>query len=178
MKHYQIIIIGAGAAGIGFGAALKRYDINDFLILEQGTVGDSFLKWPRTTQFITPSFTTNGFGFPDINAVVPNTSPAFSFNKEHLSGPEYAHYLSLVAKNDNLSIQTNTQVLTIQRHPKGYHLNTSQGDFSCRYLIMATGEFQLPNTQGIKGAKLGMHYGQVDSFNVKSEDPFIIIGGK
>lgn len=85
MKHYQIIIIGAGAAGIGFGAALKRYDINDFLILEQGTVGDSFLKWPRTTQFITPSFTTNGFGFPDINAVVPNTSPAFSFNKEHLN---------------------------------------------------------------------------------------------
>lgn len=177
MKHYQIIIIGAGAAGIGFGAALKRYDINDFLILEQGTVGDSFLKWPRTTQFITPSFTTNGFGFPDINAVVPNTSPAFSFNKEHLSGPEYAHYLSLVAKNDNLPIQTNTQVLTIQRHPKGYQVKTSQGDFSCRYLIMATGEFQLPNNQGIKGAELGMHYGQVDSFNVKSEDPFIIIGG-
>ncbi len=112
-----------------------------------------------------------------MNAVVPNTSPAFSFNKEHLSGPEYAHYLSLVAKNDNLPIQTNTQVLTIQRHPKGYHLNTSQGDFSCRYLIMATGEFQLPNNQGIKGAELGMHYGQVDSFNVKSEDPFIIIGG-
>ncbi|AIQ00875.1 hypothetical protein FE90_0101 [Streptococcus pyogenes] len=24
MKHYQIIIIGAGAAGIGFGAALTK----------------------------------------------------------------------------------------------------------------------------------------------------------
>ena len=90
MKDYKIIIVGAGAAGIGFGAALQQLGIEDYLILEKGNIGDSFLKWPRTTRFITPSFTTNGFGFPDINAIVPDTSPAFSFQKEHLSGREYA----------------------------------------------------------------------------------------
>lgn len=30
MKHYQIIIIGAGAAGIGFGAALKDTTLTIF----------------------------------------------------------------------------------------------------------------------------------------------------
>ena len=36
MKHYDIIIIGAGAAGIGFGAALKNFGIESFVILERG----------------------------------------------------------------------------------------------------------------------------------------------
>lgn len=105
MKHYQTIIIGAGAAGIGFGSAMQRLGLTNFLIIEKGHIGESFLRWPRTTQFITPSFTTNGFGFPDLNAVIPDTSPAFSFEKEHLSGVEYARYLQLVAAHYNLPIQ-------------------------------------------------------------------------
>ncbi|MGT2769254.1 NAD(P)/FAD-dependent oxidoreductase [Streptococcus ictaluri] len=173
----ELIIIGAGAAGIGFACALKRLKQDDFLVLEKGEIGDSFLKWPKTTRFITPSFTTNGFGFPDINAVVPNTSPAFTFEKEHLSGPEYAHYLSLLAKTYELPIKTQTSVTAIHRSKDIYELDTSDGKVSCDYLIMACGEFQLPNTQGIKGAELGMHYGQVDSFHVQSENPFIVIGG-
>lgn len=177
MKHYKIIFIGAGAAGIGFGAALKRFELEDFLIIEKGEIGDSFLKWPKTTHFITPSFTSNGFGFPDINAVVPNTSPAFTFEKEHLSGAEYAHYLALIAKNYQLPIQKNTTVTRIEKNSDTYLIHTSQGEFSCDYLIMATGEFQHPNTGGIEGAELGMHYGQIDSFGVQSQDPFIVIGG-
>lgn len=59
MKHYQTIIIGAGAAGIGFGSAMQRLGLTNFLIIEKGHIGESFLRWPRTTQFITPSFTTN-----------------------------------------------------------------------------------------------------------------------
>lgn len=85
MEQVEIVIIGAGAAGIGFGTALHLLGMDNFVILERGEVGESFLNWPEETRFITPSFTTNGFGFPDLNAVVPNTSPAFTFGKEHLS---------------------------------------------------------------------------------------------
>ncbi|MGT2887609.1 NAD(P)-binding domain-containing protein [Streptococcus didelphis] len=177
MKDYKLIVIGAGAAGIGFGAALKELAIDDFLILEKGYIGDSFLKWPKTTQFITPSFTTNGFGFPDINAVVPDSSPAFTFEKEHISGREYAQYLQSVAAHYQLPIQLDSQVESIHKSQGKFILHTNKGDFSCDYLIMATGEFQLPNRANIQGAELAMHYGEADSFNVKSDDPFIIIGG-
>lgn len=177
MKHYQTIIIGAGAAGIGFGSAMQRLGLTNFLIIEKGHIGESFLRWPRTTQFITPSFTTNGFGFPDLNAVIPDTSPAFSFEKEHLSGVEYARYLQLVAAHYNLPIQNETSVLSIDKRDSLFVIKTSKGDFSADYLIMATGEFQNPNTIDIKGADLGMHYGQVDNFHIKSDNPFIIIGG-
>nr|MCW1092401.1 NAD(P)-binding domain-containing protein [Streptococcus anginosus] len=49
MKHYQTIIIGAGAAGIGFGSAMQRLGLTNFLIIEKGHIGESFLRWPRTT---------------------------------------------------------------------------------------------------------------------------------
>ncbi|MHC5879391.1 NAD(P)-binding domain-containing protein, partial [Streptococcus pyogenes] len=87
-------------------------------------------------------------------------SPAFTFEKEHLSGAEYAHYLALIAKNYQLPIQKNTTVTRIEKNSDTYLIHTSQGEFSCDYLIMATGEFQHPNTGGIEGAELGMHYGQ------------------
>lgn len=177
MKNYKIIIIGAGAAGIGFAACLERLGIKDYLVLEKGIIGDSFQKWPKTTQFITPSFTSNGFGFLDMNAVVPDTSPAFSFEKEHLSGKEYAHYLRLVAKTYGISLQENCQVTKINKSNDSYQIETSQGRYQAKYLILATGEFQNPNNKGIQGAELAMHYGQVDHFHVTSDKPFIIIGG-
>lgn len=177
MKEYNIIIIGAGAAGIGFGAALKTVGIEDFLILEKGEIGDSFLKWPKTTQFITPSFTSNGFGFPDLNAVIPDTSPAFTFEKEHVTGQEYAEYLHLAASHYKLPIKTKTKVNNITKVDGKFFIKTQTDTVRANYLIMATGEFQNPNKSHISGAELGMHYGEVEHFHVTSQDPFIIIGG-
>ncbi|MGT2933344.1 NAD(P)/FAD-dependent oxidoreductase [Streptococcus catagoni] len=177
MKHYKLMIIGAGASGIGFGVALKRLKIDDFLIVEKGFIGDSFLKWPKTTHFITPSFTSNGFGFPDLNAIAPDTSPAFSFEKEHLSGKEYAEYLQMVAAHYQLPISLNTKVSQIQKENGRFIITSDRESYSSDYLIMACGEFQLPNKSNIEGAELAMHYGEIESFHVKSEDPFIVIGG-
>ncbi len=177
MENYKIIIIGAGAAGIGFGACLKKCGIDDFVILEKGVIGDSFLKWPKTTQFITPSFTSNGFGFPDLNAVIADTSPAFSFKKEHLNGMEYAQYLQLVASHYDLPIKLKTLVTSIAKENNHFRVECDQEIYNATYLIIASGEFQNPNQAGIKGAELGIHYGNVEHFHVKSDDPFIIIGG-
>ncbi|MDU3980390.1 MAG: NAD(P)-binding domain-containing protein, partial [Staphylococcus epidermidis] len=81
MSHHRVIIIGAGAAGVGMAITL------------QGSIGHSFKHWPLSTKTITPSFTTNDFGMPDMNAIAKDTSPAFTFNEEHLSGKRYAEYL-------------------------------------------------------------------------------------
>ena len=55
--------------------ALIEMGLDDILILDKGQVGESFKNWPLSTRFITPSFTTNGFGTPDINAITPHSSP-------------------------------------------------------------------------------------------------------
>lgn len=74
MQHHKVAIIGAGAAGIGMAITLKDFGITDVIILEKGTVGHSFKHWPKSTRTITPSFTSNGFGMPDMNAISMDTS--------------------------------------------------------------------------------------------------------
>ena len=60
-QHHSIIIVGAGAAGIGMAITLQDFNLSDVLILEKNSIGHSFKQWPKSTRTITPSFTTNGF---------------------------------------------------------------------------------------------------------------------
>ena len=93
----QMTIIGGGAAGVGIGIMLEQLGCSQFQILEQEEIGASFRRWPKETRFITPSFTSNGFGMPDLNAVSMETSPAYTLGAEHLSGSQFADYLKLLA---------------------------------------------------------------------------------
>ena len=71
---YDVVIVGAGAAGIGVAAALKQCGAWSVLVVDRHDVGASFERWPKHTRFITPSFHSGAFGAPDLNAVDPSTS--------------------------------------------------------------------------------------------------------
>src|SRR5437660_10363024 len=90
-------IVGAGAAGIGTAIILQELGIERFAVLERHDVGASFARWPKEMRFITPSFTSNAFGLLDLNAVALNTSPAYTIQREHPTGAEYAEYLQVLA---------------------------------------------------------------------------------
>jgi len=75
-RSFDIVIAGAGAAGLGMGGTLRHLGIEEFVILDRAAVGASFLRWPRQMRFITPSFNSNEFGTLDLNAVCLDTSPA------------------------------------------------------------------------------------------------------
>jgi len=75
-QTYEVVIIGAGAAGIGIAIALiaggmKR---SNLLILERHSVAYSFESWSPHTRFISPSFHSNPFGPIDLNSVDPFSS--------------------------------------------------------------------------------------------------------
>ena len=78
-----VIIIGAGAAGVGCGSMLQNVfglDPSRVLLLERGeAIGTSFRQWPEEMRFISPSFNqqgwTNSF---DLNSVSHGTSRAYS----------------------------------------------------------------------------------------------------
>ena len=46
MSHHRVIIIGAGAAGVGMAITLQEFCIKDVLIVEKGSIGNSFKHWP------------------------------------------------------------------------------------------------------------------------------------
>ncbi|MCO7127865.1 NAD(P)-binding domain-containing protein [Sporolactobacillus shoreicorticis] len=65
----NIVIVGAGAAGIGLGVLLQKAGIKHFSILEKDKIGSSFRQWPKEMRMDTPSFPRQGFGALDLNAL-------------------------------------------------------------------------------------------------------------
>ncbi|MGK7904148.1 MAG: NAD(P)/FAD-dependent oxidoreductase [Hormoscilla sp.] len=177
-RFYDVAIVGAGAAGIGCGVVLKELGLENFTILERHQVGASFSSWPEEMNFITPSFPSHGFGLLDLNAVTLNTSPAIAFQREHISGKQYALYLQTIAEYFELPIQTEVDVNAVEPLPQGgFTLQTSSGDLSAQFVIWAAGEYQYPHLNPFPGAEHCIHNSQIRSWADLEGDEFIIIGG-
>jgi len=188
----DVVVVGAGAAGVGVGAALARLDV-DAVLLDREGIGASFERWPAEMRFITPSFPSNGFGIPDLNAIAPRTSPAVGLDRQQLSGREYAEYLRAVADAHELSVETGVEVTAIRRateatadrsdgvavdggtttdggeaaNPEtdaGFVLETDGEPVYGRFVVWAGGQFGSPRTDVFPGSERCRHNGTVDSW--------------
>ena len=172
-EKYDCIIVGAGPSGVGTGVVLQELGVKNYLILEKGKVGETFLKWTKETRFISPSFTANMFFIPDLNAVTPLSSPAFSFNKEHLSGVEYAKYLQIISQHHGLNIQEDTDILQIQQVEGNWILIDSKGKkYFTKHLIWAGGEWNYPK----KVFENTLHTNTIKSYRNLKDSEYSVIG--
>ena len=180
MKKTSVVIVGGGPAGLGCAVLLKQMGIkpSDMLIYEAKTVGSSFEAWPKEMRMITPSFPSNGYHQTDLNAITPDTSPAFSAGKEHPSGSEYAQYLRSVVKHYELDIQENVKITQVEPHSEDSFLLTTGGGeiIHTQYLIWAGGEFSAPKLNVLKGEEHCLHNSQVDSWDSCQADHYAVIG--
>lgn len=166
---FDVIVVGAGCAGVGTATMLTRtfgLDNSKVLLVEQGEkVGDSFRKWPEEMRFISPSFNQQGWTASfDLNAVHYETSPAFSLRTEHPSGTDYARYLESIAETGGLQVWLNTKVTSIRDvgkkdddHPGPFKVVVRQEEdgvaksvwLTSRYIVWAAGEFQYPREKEV-----------------------------
>jgi len=175
----------------------------DVRIIERDEIGASFRQWPDEMRFITPSFPSNSFGLTDLNAVTPDTSPAFTLDREHPTGDEYADYLEGVVDFYELSVETGLTVTDIRPQADaspdlppaavdggtvetpsgdaGFTVETSEGLLESEYVVCAAGQFGSPRTDRIAGSEHCLHTSAVDSWREHAEssaaDEFLVIGG-
>ena len=176
MVIVNVVIIGGGPAGIGIASLLNQTDL-DYIVLEKNEIGSSFLKWSKNMEMITPFFPSNALGQIDLNSICESTSPAFSFNKEHLSGDEYSKYLEAVNDYFQINVQTNTEVKKVHQKNGHWLLETNKQKFYCKYLIWAAGEFQNPQIKNIIGAKHCVHSSLIKDPELLEGTDFAVIGG-
>jgi putative flavoprotein involved in K+ transport len=181
MKQQEVIIVGAGPAGIGCAVALKACGI-EVRVLDGAGVGAAFAAWPRQMRMITPSFHSNAFGAVDLNAVTPETSPADFLRTQHPDGPEYARYLTALAHHYELDVDAPARVERVRPLPGqgGFELETTGGPRRARFVIWAAGEFATPDDGGIAGAaEFCRHNSRVADWDeVAAEGShFAVVGG-
>ena len=177
MRTYDAIVVGAGAAGVGVGAALKCVGLERFALLDREGVGASFGRWARETRFISPSFTTNGFGMPDLNAVTPDSSPAFRIRRSHMSGSDYVSYLCSVVATYALPVEVGVEVQHLEPCGDGLVVRTNLGPMRAPFVIWAAGEQAHPYRPDFAGAALCTHTASLRAYaEVPTRSP-IVVGG-
>ncbi len=175
--NLDVLIVGAGAAGVGMGVALRHAGVERMLLVDRFGVGASFERWPREMRFITPSFATNSIGMLDINSIAVGSSPAYILQTEHPSGQQYAAYLQGVAQFFQLPVRKGVDVQSVASEDGGLVVTTSQGVMCAQHVVWAAGEFQYPELQPFPGAEHCRHNATIPSWSSVEGDRVAVIGG-
>ncbi|MFJ2544019.1 NAD(P)/FAD-dependent oxidoreductase [Microbacterium sp. NPDC087589] len=175
-KILDALVVGAGPAGIGTALALAAVENLTFGVLERGQIGQTFIDWPTAQTFLTPSFTGNGFGATDLNAVHPETSPAFSLGVDYPTGQQYAKYLRGVVKHFRVPVLDRTEVTAVTRKAEGFEIACPRGPVLARSLVWAGGEFHQPLDPRLSGSGLSDRAAAAAAWEPR-EDRSVVIGG-
>ena len=163
--HYDVLIVGAGAAGIGLANALVHggIDPSRLLIVEQGpSVGTSFRDWHKSTTFVSPSWPSYPFGPQDLNAIVPDTSLHAA---QHPTGKQYAAYLEKLVPA-GVTVRFNYRVSSIERGRR-FVVQCEDEDvpLCASHVVWCGGEWSSPRLSPKDGSfaeGCTVHYKEVD----------------
>lgn len=173
----DVLIIGAGPAGIGMAATLRMLDIPRVEVVDHHGIGASFRRWPAGMRLLTPSFPSNGFGSPDLNAITPDTSPALMAG-EHPTGKQYADYLEAVARMRGITVESGVQVTDVRADDRRLlRVSTTLGDRWARTVVWAAGEYGYPRGAPFPGAELAVHTSRIRRWTDVDGRRVVVIGG-
>jgi putative flavoprotein involved in K+ transport len=102
--YTEVIIIGAGQSGLSTSYLLKKQNI-PHVVFERGQIGNSWHQ--RWDSFVMNS--PNQFNLLPGQSVSPETAERF------ISGKNFANGLEAYAKDNDLPVRTNTQVISITK---------------------------------------------------------------
>ncbi len=173
----DVVIVGAGPAGLGTALALRDAGVGDLLLLDRAGIGASFERWPRETRFITPSFAAAAFGCPDLNAIGNGTEPAAFLETGHPHGIGYARYLREIARRENLDVVAPVEVLGLEGHAGNFVLRTNGDPIRAGIVVWATGEFQSGRRGHFPGQAQALSFAEIPSFAELAGDDFLVLGG-
>jgi len=131
--NVPILILGAGPAGLSLGRELSERGL-EYLILEKASeVGNTFYKMTDSTEY-----------GPWLNNTLPGSPVPLTQMFSRTTRSEYARYLSNYRHKHELSVETNTTVLSACRTEDGFEVETDKGLYRCQALVNATGYFSNP----------------------------------
>ncbi len=130
---YDILIIGAGQAGLTMGYFLKKTKFSFLIVDKANEIGESWkTRYDSLTLFTPRSYSS-----------LPGLTLAGEENL-YPSKDEISAYLSSYGNTFSLPIQLNTVVTNLEKQNDTFIVKTNQGEYLSKNVIVATGPFQEP----------------------------------
>ncbi len=142
----NVVVVGAGAAGLSAAAALKQTGIDATVLEQDARIGGT---WSRRYDRLR-LHTVRGFsGLAHFR--IPRRYPAY------LSRDQFVSYLREYADHFGLNVVTRCEVEKISRDPRTnkWKIVTGAGDtWSCNAVVIASGQYRIPIQPEWPGAEI------------------------
>jgi putative flavoprotein involved in K+ transport len=124
----DVVVIGAGAAGLGAAATLGRRGLQATILERADAVGASWRSRYEGLRLNTVRWMS---GLPGMR--IPRTAGRWP------TRDEFVRYLERYAARHGLDVRTSVEVERIDRAGDGYLVRTSGGDLRAAFVVVATG---------------------------------------
>ena len=133
-EHVDVLVIGAGQAGLAVGWHLREQGITSFLLLDAGPeIGHVWCsRWDSLRLFTPAEY--------DALPGMPFPAPAGTYPTKD----DVADYLRGYATAFELPVRLNTRITRLTKTGDTFHANTSTGPITAGQVVIATGPFQTP----------------------------------
>ena len=162
---FDAVVVGAGPVGLACALELKRRGLT-VCVVEKGALTNSLVGYPNQMEFFsTPELLEIG-GFPmPTNHYKPLREDALDYYRR-------------VAQTENLPLRLYERVEGLEGEENNYQVVTSKGRIHTRYVVIATGFFDIPVKMNVPGEDLPTvsHYYKEPYTHV--DQPVIVVGGK
>jgi cation diffusion facilitator CzcD-associated flavoprotein CzcO len=145
-EHHEVVIVGAGICGVGAAIRLRQAGVDDVVVVEKAdTYGGT---WRANT-------------YPGCACDVPSRLYSYSFapnpewSRVFAEQGEILDYVDRVARDHGLAEVTRfgTEVLGARwdEDDATWHIETSTGELTARFVVSAAGPWNEPNIPDIPG---------------------------
>ncbi len=141
MEKFDVVIIGGGPIGLACGIECQQAGLS-YVIIEKGCLVNSLYNYPTTMTFFS---TSERLEIGNVPFVSISAKPTRS---------EALEYYRRVSQNKTLNVRLFEEVQTVEKESDTYKATTGKSEYNAKYLILATGFYDIPNTLGIEGENL------------------------
>jgi len=149
-NHYQVVVVGAGPAGLAMAYLLDQHNINYLLVEQSAQVGGLYATLHSDLELLSP---------PRFNSL-PGVKCVSAYARMSVAG--YHDYLKNYAKKFALTVRLDTRIKKIEYKNNLHELHTAAGDMlRCDSLVIATGmtSFPKPLSWAVDTHTIDLHTG-------------------
>ncbi len=133
-RRHDVVVIGAGQAGLSVGYHLKRKGIDHVIVDGASRVGDAWRnRWDSLRLFTPAKFDSlDGYRFPAHRDAFPTKD-------------EMADYLESYARRFDLPVRLNTRVERLHKTDGRFAVETTDGAYEADRVVVAAASYQKPS---------------------------------
>ncbi|WP_421810972.1 YpdA family putative bacillithiol disulfide reductase [Flagellimonas sp.] len=141
MQDFDVVIIGGGPIGIACGLEAKKQGLT-YVIIEKGPIVNSLFNYPINMQFFSSS---EKLEIDDIPFISKEAKPKRN---------EALEYYRRIVTSNQLNIHLFEKVLDVEQKAASFNIKTDKDTYKAKYVIVATGFYDLPNKIHVPGEDL------------------------